>query len=416
MIKNSIKYTIALGALLLPWAIGAQTVNQGELYITPGTQFSTVGNLQNTPSGTLINDGDAYIYANFNNDGVVDHLGEQGNTRFIGRNVQQLSGGNTSYFYNVVFDNDASSTASFELSNEMSIAGNADFNEGIVNNDNFGGLMVFEDNATHSNVYNGSHVDGTVEKRGDDDFKFPIGDSQYYRFAGISAPDNNADAISAKYFFENPDAAYPLANKTGVLELIDNQEYWAIFNQSGSSEIVLTLSWSSATTPESIIADPLQDALRIVRWDDVQNLWVDEGGIVNVDEKTVTTPLKVDGYGIFTLGRVKGGIVLPGDVVVYNGVTPNGDGLNDYLIIDNINNLANNRVEVFNRWGVKVFDTTNYDTSGNVFNGFSEGRMTVGSEHLLPTGTYFYVLSYDFSDGTGTQRIKKAGYLYLNGD
>ena len=137
--------------------------------------------------------------------------------------------------------------------------------------------------------------------------------------------------------------------------------------------------------------------------------------MVNVDNKTVTTPLRLDGYGIFTLGRVNEGDILPGDVVVYNGVTPNGDGKNDFFFIDGIENLANNRVEIFNRWGVEVFATDNYGSSagGNVFEGYSDGRLTIAGDNQLPTGTYYYVLSYDYTNSGSTERIKKAGFLYI---
>ena len=73
-------------------------------------------------------------------------------------------------------------------------------------------------------------------------------------------------------------------------------------------------------------------------------------------------------------------------------------------------------MEVYNRWGVRVFETDDYDSNGNVFNGFSDGRLTVNRDDQLPTGTYFYILSYDYtSDGT-TRRIEQAGYLYLTTD
>ena len=404
---------------LMSWATQAQTVNTGELYISPGTQCSTLGDFDNTATGTFINDGEAFIYAHFNNNGMVDFTNtNSGYTRFEGTAVQQITGGSISYFYNVLFNNTSDPSAAFELSSEISIANAAEFDEGIVNNDDFGGLIVFEDDADHSGTYDGSHVDGTVQKNGDDSFTYPIGDTQFFRYAAISAPDNTTDAFRAKYFFENPvgqtiNGVTPTANAAGVITLLDTAEFWAITSTSGDSNVLLTLSWSEgSTTPDAIAADP-QSAIRIVRWDDTQQIWVDEGGIVDVDNKTVTTPLRLENYGIFTLARVNEDIILPGDVVIYNGVTPNGDGKNDYFFIDGIQNLSNNRVEVYNRWGVKVFATDNYDANGNIFQGYSEGRLTIGGNNHLPTGTYYYVLSYDYTENGNTSRIEKAGYLYL---
>jgi gliding motility-associated-like protein len=415
--KNKIGLHL-VGLFLAMGTLTAQTVNIGELYVTPNTQFSTVGDFNNTSTASFINDGEAFIYANFNNEGVVDFTTTDGYTRFQGSAVQQLSGGSISYFYDVLFDNVSSSTGSFELSSEISINNEANFNEGIVKNDDFGGLVIFEDNANHTGVFDESHVDGLVQKNGDDSFIYPIGDKQLFRYAAISAPDNLTDTFTAKYYFENPigttvNGETPTTSVAGVISLLDNAEFWTVTKDAGSSDILLTLTWEElSTTPQAIAADP-QTAIHIVRWDEAEQLWVDEGGLVDPANKTVTTPLRLDNYGIFTLGRVKEDLILPGNVVVYNGVTPNGDGVNDYFLIDNIQNLANNNLQVFNRWGVKVFETNNYDSAGNVFDGYSEGRLTISGNDQLPTGTYYYVLSYDFTDNDSTQRVKKAGYLYI---
>ena len=99
---------------------------------------------------------------------------------------------------------------------------------------------------------------------------------------------------------------------------------------------------------------------------------------------------------------------------IYNAVTPNGDGMNDNFVIENITNLdcyPENTVEIYNRWGVKVFDTVNYDNTSRVFNGVSEGRTTVKQSAELPTGTYFYILKYKNIEGNYTT---KNGYLYLS--
>ena len=113
-----------------------------------------------------------------------------------------------------------------------------------------------------------------------------------------------------------------------------------------------------------------------------------------------------------------GGIVLPcGSVLVHNAFSPNGDGINENFIIDNIDDIncyPTNTVEIYNRWGVLVFDTTNYNNTTRVFNGMSEGRSTISQSSGLPTGTYFYILNYTSIDNNGNvQTNKKDGYLYL---
>jgi gliding motility-associated-like protein len=70
------------------------------------------------------------------------------------------------------------------------------------------------------------------------------------------------------------------------------------------------------------------------------------------------------------------GIIFP------NAFSPDGDGINDYLVFQN-SGILQLGLDIFNRWGVKVFETeaskVNWD-----------GRTSAGE--LVSPGTYFYVL------------------------
>ena len=98
-------------------------------------------------------------------------------------------------------------------------------------------------------------------------------------------------------------------------------------------------------------------------------------------------------------------------IEVFNVITPNGDGIHDVLRIENIENYPNNTVKIYNRWGVLVFQTRAYNSSGNVFDGTSEGRVTVDQDSRLPVGTYFYII--DFEDDSGNMQ-QLSGYIYIN--
>ena len=99
------------------------------------------------------------------------------------------------------------------------------------------------------------------------------------------------------------------------------------------------------------------------------------------------------------------------DIEVFNVITPNGDGVHDELRIRNIENFPNNTVKIYNRWGVMVFSTKDYNSVGNVFDGTSQARATVNRNNGLPAGTYFYIIDYE--DQSGIMR-QKTGYLYIN--
>ncbi|MEM6516752.1 MAG: gliding motility-associated C-terminal domain-containing protein, partial [Bacteroidota bacterium] len=90
---------------------------------------------------------------------------------------------------------------------------------------------------------------------------------------------------------------------------------------------------------------------------------------------------------------------------VYNEFSPNGDGVNEFFIIDCIENFPDNRLEVYNRWGNLVYKTNGYK---NDWNGISNGRATLNEGEELPVGTYYYIL--DFGNGSEPRN----GWLYIN--
>lgn len=406
-------------ALLAGISGKAQTVNAGQMSIMPNTIVSTVADFDN--KGTLTNDGIFYVYANFNNDNIVNFNvlpGSVGWTRFenfpgSSPAAQTISGSNQSQFQRVYFVNDATQPA-FHLSGDISIAEQANFNRGIVDNDNYGGKITFEQDGTHIDTWNGSHVDGKVIKNGNTDFVYPIGDKNLYRYAQISAPAETVSQFIGKYFYENSNPLYPHASKQKEIGLINDQEYWTVTKDGGTSDVLLTLSWDETeTTPAAVIAAPESD-IHIVRWDATNSIWVDQGGVADLNNKTVTTSVEVTGYGVFTLARVATDKTC---VEIFNAVTPNNDNVNDFFEIDCLENYPDNTVTIFNRWGVKVFETSHYGNKSteNVFTGYSDGRTTVEGNKSLPTGTYFYVLSYK-SKEPNVLTHKKAGYLYLKVD
>ncbi|NOT76506.1 MAG: gliding motility-associated C-terminal domain-containing protein [Cyclobacteriaceae bacterium] len=111
---------------------------------------------------------------------------------------------------------------------------------------------------------------------------------------------------------------------------------------------------------------------------------------ISVDYSTVaefegTDQLSITGCdmgGKCTAGSLS--IEVFGELMVYNGISPNGDGLNEYFRIQSL--PSESRVEIFNRWGDKVFDMSGYDNNDHLKR--FEGRNDSGKE--LGSGTYFY--------------------------
>ncbi|MFV8354530.1 gliding motility-associated C-terminal domain-containing protein, partial [Flavobacterium sp. XS2P14] len=98
-------------------------------------------------------------------------------------------------------------------------------------------------------------------------------------------------------------------------------------------------------------------------------------------------------------------------IEVFNAVAPNGNGDNKVFRIRGLECYADNTVEIYNRWGVLVFERAGYNNDDRAFRGVSEGRVTVKQAEELPEATYYYILRY--KDNAGTS-FEKAGYLYIN--
>jgi hypothetical protein len=90
--------------------------------------------------------------------------------------------------------------------------------------------------------------------------------------------------------------------------------------------------------------------------------------------------------------------------LVNPAVSPNGDGVNDVLIINNIEKFPNNKLTLINLSGAVVFEAAGYDNASRVFDGHS----SINHEMQRP-GTYFYLLQYK---DNGTLK-NKTGYIVL---
>lgn len=147
---------------------------------------------------------------------------------------------------------------------------------------------------------------------------------------------------------------------------------------------------------------------------------------LSVDDSFVARLMVADQLEILRLGTVRVTATQPGDanheaaepvaatirvidptsdlpVRVHPVVSPNGDGINDFLIIEGIKDYADNRFYIVSKNGTEVAEIFGYDNEHARFNGTGSG----GSR--LPAGTYYYVL--ELREG-GQWKYKK-GYFIL---
>ncbi|MEO9852447.1 MAG: gliding motility-associated C-terminal domain-containing protein, partial [Reichenbachiella sp.] len=98
------------------------------------------------------------------------------------------------------------------------------------------------------------------------------------------------------------------------------------------------------------------------------------------------------------------------DIEIFNGISDNGDGMNDYFRISCADRFPANSIKIYTRSGTLVYQTSGYedDLNGNVFTGKRNTGLGGGSDGL-PSGTYFYI----FDKGEGGDDDVYQGYLEL---
>jgi gliding motility-associated-like protein len=117
---------------------------------------------------------------------------------------------------------------------------------------------------------------------------------------------------------------------------------------------------------------------------------IDASGILTIDYRGITfsgtdrIEVQVcDLLGACTIETITipnvevGGVNPP--ITVFNGVSPDGDGFNDFLEIENIEFYPENVVIILNRWGAQIAKYQGYNNQDVVFN-----------DATLPSGTYYY--------------------------
>ena len=142
--------------------------------------------------------------------------------------------------------------------------------------------------------------------------------------------------------------------------------------------------------------------------DEQGNLIIPQGTPVGVYDLEYNLCMK-EHPGVCKTAKVRVEVIKDKPLTIYNGVSADGDGHNDYFKIDGIEYYPKNSLKIFNRWGVLVYEKDGYSNEAP-FDGHSNGRVTISADSKLPQGTYYYILEYEDSDD---QSHTEKGWLYL---
>ena len=102
-------------------------------------------------------------------------------------------------------------------------------------------------------------------------------------------------------------------------------------------------------------------------------------------------------------------ITLDTNLNIPTAFSPNSDGVNDTFVVPILKQYLNHKIEIFNRWGNKVYD---YSNKGKIditwWNGYTTNRLTSNKSEQAPTGNYYYIIY--FNDGV---KDPITGWIYL---
>lgn len=337
-----------------------------------------------------------------NDSAFDDNLGLAG---FYGLNQISVSGAFAPVFYDL------------EIANNNGVFMNTSIN--VLNNTNFiiGDFITPRDlsgtylNFLEDSFYNGdrdiSKVDGYAAVTNRQNFTFPVGDAGQLRSLILNSESVNIIAKCA-YFFEDPNSpsAFPGFNteiKPQTIAAVSTVEFWRL---EGEVNGTISLLWN-ARSNISAIAEEV-GMVTLMGWSKTLNRWQSIGNTAvggDLSNGFITSaPFIPNDYEIITFGS----LAEPEDILTLDNylLTPNGDGINDFLVIPELDQSPNNSLQIFDRNGIKVFEQINYT---NEFGGVANvGDFIINREQGLPEGVYFYVISLiDLS-------LNYQGFLYLD--
>lgn len=144
--------------------------------------------------------------------------------------------------------------------------------------------------------------------------------------------------------------------------------FWRIENQNAvSSNVNISFSYT-----QTDIYNLESSKLSPMRYNSDTDSWTDFSPETNNESSNSIVAKNIpenELYPWWTLYQI------PDELNIPNGITPDGDGLNDTWKIENCENCE---VYIYNRWGSLIYESNNYDNSWN------------GDSH--PAGAYYYVI------------------------
>ncbi|WP_247656706.1 gliding motility-associated C-terminal domain-containing protein [Maribacter sp. MMG018] len=318
-----------------------------------------------------------------------------------------LSGNSNPVFYDaeVAVDN------GFYIENTMGVTNNLNLISGIIYTPRTQSEvnLSFLTDSFYVGESDNTLIDGYASIQGKDTFTFPIGEDNVLRPLTITSQSINDYAKSA-YYRESPNSpsifgtSFNTDQTANEYIAVSDYEFWHLEGELPSK---VTLTWNEESYV-SLLGDFISD-LKVVGWNIENKEWENLGNTDvqgDMDNGSITSDTFIpNDYEIITIGGNNDILETLNSVELDNYyMTPNGDGINDRLVIDAVESSPNNSLQIFNRYGILVYSKENYN---NEFNGISNRESAIAKNSGLASGIYFYIITLN------DLNIRHQGYLYL---
>ncbi len=346
--------------------------------------------LYNSGNLRIHNEGQIGFHTDLINDGPFDE--NSGLAGFYGTDPIAVSGALSPILHDVEILNNGGVL----LNTSLAVSNNANFILGdfITPRVDPSISLSFLQPAFYSGEGDDSKVEGYASLAEKQNFSFPVGDMTQLRPLILDSNGVNSLALCA-YFYEDPNnpstfEGFNTSIKPRNIFGISTTEFWRL---EGSVLSRVTLGWNARSNLSALTSDV--NTITVMGWSKAGQRWVSLG------RETLA--------GDLTEGIVSSGPFIPDDIEVLTFgsadepeelltledfyLSPNGDGINDFLFISELEQSPNNRLEIYDRRGLKVFQLDNYR---NEFTGISNvDNMVLNRNIGLPEGLYFYIISMD---------------------
>ncbi|NLA24351.1 MAG: T9SS type B sorting domain-containing protein [Bacteroidales bacterium] len=374
----------------------AQTMlNNGQLiYIKEGTQIHVNGDVNNktgniyikknqelkadfTVNGNLQNNANIYaegiinLYGNWINN--ANFYNEEGTVNLQSQN-QTLEGSQETYFYNLNLNIAGVKT----LANNQYVQGVLKLNDSEIKT--LTNYLVIENKEPNAIVFSSGFVSseqgGYLSRKMNQtaSYIFPVGnnfDNPIVRNVSLKPSNIAENQFNIRFAEKNPNSeGYNIASKEEDIGYINENFFHVIERKSGDSNLELSIFYKQDDGDFDYLADW---NVNMSEWQIIQNSYAQTVSAEKI--------MKIDAINDFTntvYALAKYEKLIP-PITIYNSFSPNGDGLNDYWIIDNCDNCE---VKVYNRNGNLVFESDNNSVSW-------DGKY---KNKRVPDATYYYVI------------------------